>query len=126
AEFRQQVLEHHHQQRFVFDDEDSACHGVSRVVSWGSRVRMWQCTPSGGKARVTSPPRSCPRPRSSRRRPNPLCVGGSTGGPPCSCHSSRSSPPASPWRVQRMRTPPPGTDSEPYFTALVHSSWSAI
>ncbi len=62
------------------------------------------------------------------RVPSPPLPGGGacTRGPPSSCQRSLKRA-SSPWPVSQLTSMrPSGTDSEPYFMALVHNSWRAI
>src|SRR6478735_8977321 len=59
--------------------------------------------------------------RSSRAVPNPVRFGGVTIGPPLSRHSSTQSPLSD--IFQLMVSLAPVVESDPYFAALVASSW---
>lgn len=53
--------------------------------------------------------------------PKPAAAGSCTGCPLVSIHRSSRPPPG--WTVHSMSTQPESTDSAPYLTALVASSW---
>src|SRR5690606_23668130 len=128
AQVRQQFLQQRQQQELVLHHQGA--HGSclsTHEVSSASGMSIRQLTPATSNASTTSPSRSWRRPRSTRREPKPRRSGFTTGGPPLSRHSScrRRAPSRSSTR-QRIATWPSGTDSEPYFTALVHNSCSAM
>jgi len=84
-----------------------------------------QTTPPGSNSH-REVPSSLEIARSIITEPNPLRVGGITGGPPLSCHSKLSRVSSvSPSTLQFNRTQPSLFESAPYLIAFVASSCSA-
>src|SRR5262249_13167973 len=82
-----------------------------------------QCTPVGNSSSLAVPPNMSPAIRSMRVRPNPKWVGDFTVGPPLSRQLSRTDfGTTSHW----ITIFPAGTESAPYFEALVASSCRMI
>ena len=80
-----------------------------------------QSNPDGRQTRVTSPPNCWEQPI-IKRSPNPLLWGSTSSGPSSSLHSISARPSAHISQVTASR--PSGTESDPYFTAFVVSSWT--
>jgi hypothetical protein len=82
-----------------------------------------QCTPVGKSSSLAVPPNMSPAIRSIRIRPNPGWAGDFTIGPSLSRQLSCTDVGA---RSQRIMIFPAGTESAPYFEALVASSCKII
>src|SRR6185437_8443799 len=83
-------------------------------------------SPSGGKSSVTAPDFSRAAANLMTRVPKPACVGASQRGPPVSFHSISTRSPSGTGLCHQLRlTFPRATDSAPYLSALVASSWMA-
>ena len=87
------------------------------------RTVIRQETPPGLKLNSTFPVPSANNPRLSKLVPNPVLAGVDTGGPPLSCQS-RIIPSGD--KTQEIATLPEATESAPYLTAFVLSSWRAM
>ena len=95
-----------------------------REVTCADGMTITQRTPLGGKDRSTSPSSACPTTFSIIALPKPERCGGLTSGPPRSCQISFNLE-ASSQNCHLMLTCPRGSESDPYFVALVASSCSA-